>query len=255
MIAVSALLAAAAVTALLVRPSRLAAAPPLSWSRAGWLVPPLALLAGGPALAAVVAVAVVVARRSRRARERERAAEQERSGAVEALGALAAELRAGRPAAAALASAAEAAAGPFGSALRAAAAGGDLGADPSAYLVREADRSAVPDVLRGLAACWSVCSGTGGALAPAVERLEEAVRAQRAQQQAVAAELAGPRATAVLLAGLPLAGLVLAAALGADPVHVLLPTPLGGVCLLAGGALDLLGLWWTGRIVAAAERA
>lgn len=249
-----ALLAAAAVVVLLVRPSRLSPAPTLPWSRAVWGLPPVALVVGGPALGVVAAVALVVVRRTHRSQALAREAENERAGAVEALSALAAELRAGRPAAAALAAAADVATGPFGRALRAASAGGDLGADPSAYLLREADRSAVPHVLRGLAACWSVCSDSGGALAPAVERLEEAVRAERAQQQAVAAELAGPRATAVLLAGLPLAGLLLAAALGADPLHVLLHTPLGGGCLLGGGALDLLGLWWTGRIVAAAER-
>lgn len=209
---------------------------------------------GGPALGVVGAAAALAVRHAGQERRTRRDRDEERAAAGEALAVLAGELRAGRPAHAALAAAAEVARGPFGSALSAAAAGGALGADAAPHLLREAGRSAVPDVLRGLAACWRVCATTGGGLAPSVGRLEDAVRAQRAQELAVAAELAGPRATAALLAGLPVAGLAMAAALGADPLHVLLRTALGGACLVAGTGLDLLGLWWTARIVEAAER-
>ena len=68
-------------------------------------------------------------------------------------------------------------------------------------------------------------------------------------RRAVEAELAGPRATAGLLAVLPLGGLLLAAGLGADPVHQLLHTPLGAACAVLGVGLDLLGLAWTARLV------
>jgi hypothetical protein len=44
---------------------------------------------------------------------------------------------------------------------------------------------------------------------------------------------------------LPAVGLLLAAALGADPLQVLLHTPLGLVCLVAGVGLDALGGLWT----------
>jgi tight adherence protein B len=110
----------------------------------------------------------------------------------------------------------------------------------------------VPEVLRALAACWTVCAGSGSGLAAAVERLEEGLRAEQSQRRAVDAELAGPRATAGLLAVLPAGGLLLAAGLGADPLSVLLTTPVGLLCLTAGLALDAVGLWWTGRLVAAA---
>ena len=80
-------------------------------------------------------------------------------------------------------------------------------------------------------------------------------RARETQRRQVAAALAGPRASAALLALLPLAGVALAAGLGARPLHVLLHTPLGVGCLLLGAALDLLGLWWTTRIVARAAQA
>ena len=110
----------------------------------------------------------------------------------------------------------------------------------------------MPEVLRALGACWTVCAGSGAGLASAVERLEEGLRADAAQRRAVDAELAGPRATAGLLAVLPAGGLLLAAGLGADPLRVLLTTPVGLLCLTVGLALDGLGLWWTGRLVASA---
>lgn len=107
-------------------------------------------------------------------------------------------------------------------------------------------------VLRALAACWTVCARSGAGLAAAVDRLEEGLRAEQAQRRALDAELAGPRATAALLAVLPLVGLLLAAALGADPLRVLLHTPLGLLCLVTGLALDAAGVLWTRRLAARA---
>ncbi len=199
----------------------------------------------------LVAAASVAGTRLRRARRLAAARREERGRAVEACAALAGELRAGRPPADALTAAAELGAGPFAAALRAAAGAVRLGGDAASALRPPAD-SAVPEVLRSLAACWTVCAGSGSGLAAAVERLEEGLRAEQAQRRAVEAELAGPRATAGLLAVLPAGGLLLAAGLGADPLSVLLTTPVGLVCLAVGLGLDVLGLWWTGRLVAAA---
>jgi len=169
---------------------------------------------------------------------------------VEACAALAGELRAGRSPAQALDVAAGLAVGPSRTALSAAAAAAGMGGDVAGALrVTAGTATAVPEVLRALAACWTVCASSGSGLAAAVERLEQGLRAEQAQRRAVEAELAGPRATAGMLAVLPLAGLVLAAGLGADPLHVLLETPVGWVCLLAGLGLDGLGLLWTGRLV------
>jgi tight adherence protein B len=204
------------------------------------LVPLLLTVAGAAALT-----------RSRRARTAAAARREERARAVEACVALAGELRAGRSPADALAAAAELATGPCASALRAAGGAVRLGGDPVASL-RPPPGCAVPEVLRALAACWTVCAGSGSGLASAVERLEDGLRAEQAQRRAVDAELAGPRATAGLLAVLPVGGLLLAAGLGADPLEVLLTTPLGLLCLTVGLALDGLGVWWTGRLVASA---
>ena len=207
----------------------------------------------GPVAALLLAGAAAAA--ARLVRTQARASDQalERRHAVEACAALAAELRAGRPPAQALAVAAAVARGPSHAVLEAAAATARWGGDvPAALLSDVGADSAVPEVLRGLAACWRVCARAGSGLAAAVERLAEGLRSRQEQEHAVAAALAGPRASATLLAGLPLAGIALAAGLGAHPLHVLLHTPLGIGCLAGGIALDALGLWWTGRIVARA---
>lgn len=222
-----------------------------------------ALLAGGagllwvgPVPAALLGAGAALALRAWGGRRR--AAEQaaERVRAVEACAALAAELRAGRTPAEALSAAAEVASGGSRTALAAAAAAATAGADvPAALLHGGAGSTAVPEVLRGLAACWAVCAAAGSGLATAVERLEEGLRSTLAQRRALEAELAGPRATAAMLALLPLAGLALAAGLGADPLRVLLHTPVGLLCLVAGVGLDALGLRWTARLVARAAQA
>ena len=228
------------------RPGR-ATRPAAGWwwvaGAAGWLY-------GGPALAVLLAAAAAAVPRWRQAREGVASRERERQRALEALGLLAAELRTGRPPALALAGAAEVAVGGSREALAAAAAAARLGGDVPAALT--GTTTAVPTVWRGLATCWTVCTGVGHGLAAGVERLEEGLRAAEEQRRSVEAELAGPRATAALLAGLPLAGIALAAGLGADPLHVLLRTPVGLVCLVVGLGADLLGWLWTRALVARA---
>lgn len=209
----------------------------------------LALVAGGPVLAALVPLAGIAILRVGGRRRRAVLASAERGGAMQACGVLSGELAAGRTPAEALAAAADAACGPVRSALHSAASAARLGGDVPAALVGHAERSAAAGTLRALAACWAVCAQSGGGLSAAVRRLEEGLRAEAAQRRRVEAELAGPRATAALLAVLPGGGLLLAAGVGADPLHVLLETPVGLVCLVLGLGLDGLGLLWTDRLV------
>ncbi len=211
----------------------------------------LGLLLGGPVLAAVGVLLAVTAVDALARRTRARAAGQERRAAGEACAALASELRAGRPAGTALEAAAVVAAGPLRDRLRAASGSARLGGDVTQAL-RQGPPTAVPEVVAGLSACWKVCAGTGSGLAAAVERLADGLRARDDARRAVEAELAGPRATAGLLAVLPLAGIGLAAGLGARPVHVLLHTTVGAGCLVLGVVLDLLGLLWSRRIATSA---
>lgn len=213
------------------------------------LVTVLAAVVGGPVAAGLALLAGLVLLRVRTSRRRAAAAACERAGALHACGVLAGELAAGRTPSESLAAAAEVASGPVRDALRSGASAARLGGDLPAALLVHADRSAVPGVLRALAACWTVCAQSGGGLSAAVLRLEEGLRAEAAQRRRVEAELAGPRATAALLAVLPGGGLLLAAGVGADPLHVLLETPVGLVCLVLGLGLDGLGLLWTDRLV------
>ena len=209
--------------------------------------------AGGNGARGTAAPAARLVARCRRLGPFERSRrDHERARAVEAVGALAAELDAGRPTGAALASAARVAVGPAGQVLRAAGSAAGAGGDVVGVLADGAGSTAAPELLRGLAACWALCAQTGSGLAVAVERLERAERDAHDRRRAVDAELAGPRTTARMLAVLPLVGLALAAALGAEPLRLLLGTPLGLVCLAAGALLDVVGLLWTRRLVARA---
>jgi tight adherence protein B len=217
----------------------------------------LGLMTGSllPVVAGAVGVPLVGRAMRRRA---ERAATERGVAAVGALcGTVAGDLRAGRPPHAALADAVESAgwarvpelAGAALLLLSAARFGGDV---PRALRVA----SRVQEGTRGLAAvaaCWQVAVDGGAGLAAALDRVAAALRAEADQREDLRAQLAGPRSTAVLLALLPLFGLVLGTGLGANPSAVLLHTPAGLFCLLAGGALEWAGLAWTARIIRAAE--
>jgi tight adherence protein B len=180
---------------------------------------------------------------SRRLLFRARDAQQTRTALIELADALSAELRAGaeprdalwraagdRPRFAAVAAAARSPAGDVVSALHELAilAGGAAAAD--------------------LATAWQVCEATGGRLAAPVARLAGAWRDDEQVRREVTAALAGPRATAVLLAVLPLAGLAMGAALGADPTALLRQPSLVLVVLVPGLLLELAGLLWTAGI-------
>ncbi|MGA5522619.1 type II secretion system F family protein [Streptomyces pseudogriseolus] len=199
------------------------------------------------------AAGVPLLRKARRAA----AARKERDGRADAVialcGALAGELRAGRQPGEALWPAARDSGG-LGDMQAAVLAAARFGGDVPGALTAAA-RQPGAEGLRGLAACWRVAVDQGAGLADGLDRLEAALRAERDQRADLRAQLSGARTTAVMLAGLPVVGLALGAALGADPLHVLLHTPQGAVCLAAGGVLEGLGLWWALRIMRGAEKA
>ncbi|WTF11683.1 type II secretion system F family protein [Streptomyces sp. NBC_01613] len=197
------------------------------------------------------AAGVPLLRRVRLAGEARRARERRGDAVIALCGALAGEVRAGRQPAEALLRAAWDFGGLGGAqaaVLAAARFGGDV---PGALTV--AARQPGAEGLLGLAACWRVAVDQGAGLAAGLDRLEGALRAERDQRADLRAQLAGSRSTAVMLAGLPALGLALGTALGADPLHVLLHTGVGVGCLLIGGLLEGLGMWWAMRIVRGAE--
>ncbi|WP_327678482.1 type II secretion system F family protein [Kitasatospora sp. NBC_00458] len=139
-----------------------------------------------------------------------------------------------------------------------------IGQEPVARLAAGRYGADVPAALRllaelpggrgaaAVAACWRVASDGGSGLAAGLDGVAEALRVERSLAEEIAAELAAPRTTIAVLAGLPFAGLLLGAAMGARPLDVLLHTSAGLACLVAGAALEGLGLAWTARIVRSA---
>ncbi|RJL20409.1 type II secretion system F family protein [Bailinhaonella thermotolerans] len=192
--------------------------------------------------------------RWRRRRERRELRARWPGATVELCRALTGELGAGRTPGQAVRLAVAALDDPFPALLREVTAVARDGGD-----VAEALERAVPgpegDGLRRLAACFRVSVAAGAGLAPLTERVAASLTEAESHRQEVAAQLAGPRATARLLAVLPSLGLLLGLALGMRPLHFLLGGVPGFLCLLAGVALDALGLSWTNRIVAKAEGA
>lgn len=232
-----------------------------SQAEARWRTPPLelavaagalavAILGGSPAAGAVVlAVGLVVASRRRKGRARA-VASARRSAVIELCGAMTAELRAGRAPAEALELSADVE--PLRSLLTPALLAARLGGDVAAAL-RDLSRLSGAEALSRLAACWSIASGSGAGLAAGLDRLAESLRRDDAIRREIASQVASPRATARMLACLPAFALLLAAGTGADPLQILLHTPVGLGCLTIGMTLGLLGLFWSERMISKAE--
>jgi tight adherence protein B len=163
--------------------------------------------------------------------------------------ALAAELRAGLPAATALARACGEDS-PFAPVTAAAQLGGDV---PAAF--RLAGERPGGEGLRAVAAGWSVASQSGASLAGVLDRVCQSLRDQQDAAAEVEAALGPPRATARMLAALPAMGILLGTAMGARPLAFLAQTSAGRMCLVTGVALALSGVAWVERLAAGAERA
>jgi tight adherence protein B len=104
-----------------------------------------------------------------------------------------------------------------------------------------------------VAAAWEVAARSGAGLAEVLDRLSVVLRADEEVRREVAASLASPRATATMLAVLPIFGIGLGTAIGADPLAVLTGSLPGAACLAAGCLLAGAGLFWVERIADRAE--
>lgn len=100
-----------------------------------------------------------------------------------------------------------------------------------------------------------VVTELGAPAADVLRRASAGVRDGVAAERSRRAAVAGPVAAARIVASLPLAGPLLAVALGIDPVAVLLGTAWGRACGACGIALLVLSAWWARRLVAAAREA
>ena len=107
---------------------------------------------------------------------------------------------------------------------------------------------------RDLGACWDAAEQTGAPLALLLENYAHHLQHQLDAAAARRTALAGPRATTTLLGWLPLLGLGLGMAMGADPLGILLGSPSGWLILAVGLALLAAGRHWSVRLVSAAAR-
>lgn len=223
--------------------------------RREWLCLPgavvLAVLGASLLPLAVGMAAVPLVRRRLLARAARREREVRADGVVALCGAVVGELRAGREPGQALLAAVRGTA-VLGPAEAGVAAAARFGGDVSGAL-GQAAREPGLDGLAGVAACWRVAVDGGAGLVAGLDRLEGALRSERRRRQELRAQLAGAWSTVAVLALLPVLGLGLGSALGADPLKVLLHTPAGLGCLVVGGSLESAGLFWAARIVRAGE--
>jgi tight adherence protein B len=104
-------------------------------------------------------------------------------------------------------------------------------------------------------AAGRLAADLGTPLAPLLDLVVHQLAAQAEAEGERRAALAGPRATARVLTWLPVLGVLLGTAVGADPVAVLLDAGVGTSALLAGLMLLMLGRVWSARLARVAADA
>jgi tight adherence protein B len=223
----------------------------LSGPRAMILAVALAALTGtllaGPVAGVVAGGYTAIAVRTMLRRRASRAVAAMRTRSLDALCGLAADLRAGLPASGAVSvDSPPAGSGPLQPPPGGAGSPGGF-TDPAPGPAAIEDRRMAQ--LAG--AAWRLAERTGAPIADLVERIEADARAMDRASAAAAAHAAGARATAWLLAGLPVGGIALGYSIGADPLAVLLHTPIGAACAVGAIALQVAGLAWADRIASA----
>ncbi len=182
----------------------------------------------------------------RRGRNRARRAIR-RQQAVDMCDGLVTELRAGQPPSRALAWVARS----WPDLERASTTAGLGGDVPAAMRALAARPGAEP--LARIAAGWAVAERSGAGLADVLDRMAHSLRDDEDVRREISASLGPTRATGRLLAVLPVFGLGLGYTMGADPLAVLIGSMLGAMCLAAGAALAVGGLFWVERIADRAE--
>lgn len=109
----------------------------------------------------------------------------------------------------------------------------------------------------GIPAAITMCSMSFHCGIPTADILDSCAHGVTAASEAAAARsiaLAGPKSSARLIALLPLAGFVLSAALGADPLSFMFTTTIGHVCFFVGMACEVAGIVWLRALMRRAEK-
>lgn len=135
--------------------------------------------------------------------------------------------------------------------LESAARAAELGLSPVSALHDAAlsARGLEAAVWNDLAACVHTAEHSGAPLAKILARYAQGLEATLDSRAARATALAGPKATARLLTWLPVGGLGLGYALGADPLSALTQSPAGWAAAGTGTVLALAARIWSRVLV------
>lgn len=104
-----------------------------------------------------------------------------------------------------------------------------------------------------LLAASVVTHRTGAPMADVLDECAEGLTEAGEAHSARNIALSGPKSTAMMLAWLPVLGVFLGTAMGADPLGFLTGHPLGRLCLLLGVLLEVGGLVWVRKLVTSTQ--
>jgi tight adherence protein B len=107
--------------------------------------------------------------------------------------------------------------------------------------------------VRAAAGGLAVAASAGGAAAGAIDGLAASLRERLGAVAEARALSAQARLSAIVVGGAPIAYLAFSAAVDPASMTTLVATPTGQVCLIAGLALEALGILWIRRIVKSGE--
>ncbi|MDG4665241.1 type II secretion system F family protein [Mycobacterium sp. 236(2023)] len=201
-----------------------------------------------PTAAAALALLLATLLLRRRLTQRRRRRTEEGTSLQEVLDVLVGELRVGAHPVAAIGIAAQETGGRVARSLETVGARALLGADVAVGLRSEGRSSPSPGHWDRLAVCWHLAQKHGLAVATLMHAAQRDIAERERFRGRVDAGMAGARATAAILAGLPLLGVLLGHAIGAQPLRFLLSGGAGGWLLVVGTALVCCGLLWSDRI-------
>lgn len=206
-----------------------------------------ALAVAGPAVAVLAGFAAVGGPRVARRLGAERALDRYVEAVPEALEAVGRALRAGAATRRAIAVAARGAPGALAADLADVVRRTEHGVSLAAALERWATATPVPGVRLAVAAL-TLAGEAGGDAARSVEGVAATLRDRVGLRRELRALAAQARLSALVVALAPLGFAAVTAAADPATARFLLTTPLGGICLVTGVALDV-GAWaWMDRI-------
>lgn len=132
-------------------------------------------------------------------------------------------------------------------ALRPAATAVTLGGAPAAELTLLA-RSPGCEGYSMLGAAWHVAHRSGAPVADVLADLSQRLRQERTLHSTIEQELSTARASGQIMAALPAGAVMLGTAVGADPLGLLVTSPLGELLILIGVTLTAAGILWIDRL-------